>query len=390
MVYPVFALVIVALVLLISTARSVPWFSPMVINALVWLMVFGVGVFVGHDYYPIQDEVFFSWLIFFLGSSGVYFFSCPVKVNLSGVTSKTQRYIPYDYSSIIIILIFWLTFRIWEVGSNGPAHFFLNLRLSSNGIEEFEPLGFVGRFYPLIFALFLFEHIYPTKANFYFRFLLWSWMLLYALATMGKFAILTPVLAWLVIQGFLGRIKFTFLAPFLSTTVILMLALHYIRAGESDESTLMNLVGVYIYSPIVALGYMPLDTTMPFGFYALRFFYALGYSLDIADKPVEVILPYVEIPALTNVYTAMQPFFTDFGFIGVSIFTIVFSSFFSFLYWLARNNNTIGLMLYAGFFIVLVGQFFSDLLMTMLSGNIQLALCILFVYCFSRELKHVS
>lgn len=388
--YHIFSLAIVALVLLISTARGFPWFSPMAINALVWLIVFAVGVFVGQDYYPIRYQVFLSWLIFFVGSSGVYFFLCPVKVSSSAVPPTPPRHIPFNYLSLLGLLIVWLTFRVWDVGSGGPAHFFLNLRLSSNGHDEFEPLGFVGRFYPLIFALFLFEHIYPTKANRHLRILLWIWILLFAIATMSKFAILTPVLAWVTIQGVLGRIKPTFLAPFLTLAVILMLALHFIRAGERDESTVLDLIGVYIYSPIVALGYWPIDSTLPFGSYVFRFFYAIGFSLGIAEKPMDTIMSYVEIPMLTNVYTVIQPFYNDFGLIGVVFGTVLFSGFFSALYRAAIRNRTVGLMLYSGFMVVLFCQFFADLLVTTLSGNIQLAICTYLVYMSSRKGVYVN
>lgn len=388
--YPFFALVIVVLVLAISTVRGMSLYSPMVINALVWLLVFATGFVVGDAYYPIRDQAFIAWLIFFVGSSVIYFFLIPETASSSPPSPETTRRLPVDYAIVLLFLTAWLAHRIWVVGSSGPEHFFLNLRLSSNGLEGYEPLGFVARFYPVIFALFLFEHVHLHKGNRHLRLLLWTWMLLYAFATMGKFAVLTPVLAWVIVQGLAGRIKLYFFAPFAAAVFSSMMALHFIRAGEHDESTLGHLIGVYVYSPIVALGYMPTDSELPFGYYVLRFFYAIGHALGIADKPADVILSYVEVPVLTNVYTAMQPFFSDFGLLGVACGMIAFSGGVTVLYRAAQNNNPLGLMLYAGFAIGLVGQFFGDLLVAMVSGNLQLAICILLVHGLSRRVEHVS
>ncbi len=259
--YTYLALAIVMLILGVSVFFGMSLYSPVVINALVWLLVFAVGLYVGDDFYPIQNRAFVAWLIFFAGSSAIYFVFSPRKLSPAAARPKAVRRLPFDYTEILLLLIAWLAYRIWVVGTTGPAHFFLNLRLSSNALEGFEPLGLVGRFYPLVFALFLFEHVYLRKENRHLRLLLWVWMLLYAAATMGKFAVLTPVVAWVIIQGMAGRIKLAFLAPCSAVFFVLMMALHFIRAGDNDESSLIDVIGTYIYSPIVALGYMPMDST---------------------------------------------------------------------------------------------------------------------------------
>jgi hypothetical protein len=129
----------------------------------------------------------------------------------------------------------------------------------------------IGRFYPLIFSLFLFEHVYEREENRRLRFLLWSWMLLFAFATMGKLSLLTPILPWAIIKGVKGRLKikkFIILVPVL---FVLMMAIHFIRAGENIQS-LRDVLAGYTYAPLVGLGYIDIDDSLPIGAYVLRFF----------------------------------------------------------------------------------------------------------------------
>jgi len=256
-------------------------------------------------------------------------------------------------------------------------------------IEGVATLGLVGRFYPLIFALFLFEHVYAHRGNKHLRFLLWCWMLLYAIATMGKFSFLTPVVSWVIIQGIKGKLevkKAVLLAP---VVFALMMVLHFMRASESDSSSIADILAIYIYSPLVALGYMNVDNTLPIGVYVFRFLYAVSHRLlGIGAQPVSTILQYVEIPLLTNVYTVMQPFYHDFGFVGVLLGAFFYGLFFSFLYTHSIKGNGLALILYSGYSIALIGQFFADMLITNFSGNLQLLIWVILIYIASRRVNY--
>ncbi len=389
MAYHLFALMLISAVLVLAKLRRCSLYSPLVISASIWLMVFIAGLFFQDRFYPLQEQAFIAWLVWFFITSLIFFMFYPSKEKNNWVISDTRR-LPFDYTVLLLVLIAWLSYRIWVLGSTGPAHFLLNLRLSSNALEGFEPMGLVGRFYPLVFAAFLFEHVYSYNGNRRLRFLLWGWMLLYAVATMGKFAILTPILSWVVIQGLKGQLKIRAIALLASFTVVLMLALHFTRAGEEDESTIVDILAIYIYSPLVALGYINIDNSLPFGAYVFRFFYAVGNYLSISSEPVEVILPYAEVPELTNVYTVMQPFYYDFGIFGVFFGAVFYGTFFAFLYSPAKRRLGLALVLFSGYSIVMIGQFIGDLLVTTLSGNIQLLLCVLFIFMVSKRIEHVG
>jgi len=386
MAYLLYSNAIILMVLGVGLFRRMSLYSPFMLSALVWQVVFISSLIFGDMFYPLTEGAFVMWLTWFLGSSLFYFFLS----NPAQLTNKTiLRCLPVDYTFILAALILWLAYRIWVVGNAGPSHFFLNLRLSSNQLEDYELLGLVGRSYPLVFALFLFEHVNARNGNRHLRILLWCFMLLYAFATMGKFAILTPVLAWVVIKGIRGELSNRRLLWLVPLSFGLMVLLHRVRAGAGEQASLAELLSIYIYSPIVALGYMVPQIDAPLGAYTLRFFYALVHALMGGMEPVQVIQDYVEIPYLTNVFTVIQPFFVDFGMAGVLFGSAIYGIFFGLTYHYARANRQLPLMIYSGLSVVLVGQFIGELFLTMLSGNLQFIIAAIIVTFFSRRVDFV-
>lgn len=388
MLYHLCALAFICLVLGLAAVRRCSLYSPIVLNASIWMIVFVAGLFFEERLYPLQEKVFIVWLIWFLVTSLIFFLLYPSGAKYAWKGSEIRR-IPIDYALPLIMLIVWLGYRIWVVGSTGPEHFFLNLRWSAMGMEGFVPYGFVSRFYPLIFALFLFEHIYARRENRHLRFLLWFYMLLVAVSTMGKIQILTPVLSWVIIQGIEGKMNIKRIAILASVVSAFMMFMHLIRGGGSYVFTIEEIIAVYIYSPLVALGYMNVDSSMPLGAYVFRFFYAIGNTLGIAPKPVGLITPYIEVPMPTNVYTIMHPFYHDFGVPGVLLQAVIYGIIFSCLYFLSVKRGGLWLVLFSGYSIVLVGQFIVDLLITTFSGNLQFMIYALAIFLVSRKISYV-
>ena len=384
MLFNLFALTICFFTIIVLFIRNVNLLSPIFLTAVPWFLVFLTGIFVYDDFYPIADDAKLSWFIWY-SISVMIFFILSVKNKVTNLETRKFRIIRFNYIYILVLLILWLIYRIWIVGTTGPEHFLLNLRLSSNELEGFETLGLVGRFYPLIFSLFVFELCFKSESNKNRIFLLWIWMLLYAFATMGKFSLLTPFLAWIVILSFQKKIKVKYLLYLFTLLFTAMMFMHFFRASSDDSTTLYQVISIYLYSPIVALGNLSPSTEF-FGMETFRFFYALFYSFSISNiEPIKVILEYVNIPFPTNVYTIIRPYYNDFGLFGVFLGSIFFSLFFGIIFRLASKNIYFFQMYYAMLSIIILAQFLGDLFMSSLSSHIQLFICLLFVFLISKK-----
>lgn len=384
MLFNVFALTICFFTIVIAFFRNINLLSPIFLTAVPWFLVFLTGIFVYNDFYPITEEAKMAWVIWYFITITI-FFIFSLENNVANTDVTEIKVIEFNYIYILVLLILWLIYRIWIVGTTGPEHFLLNLRLSSIKLEEFESLGLVGRFYPLIFALFVFELCYKSSENFNKRFLLWIWMLLYAFATMGKFSLLTPFLAWIVILSFQKKIKIKYLLYVFTLLLIAMIFIHFFRSSADDTTTFYELISVYLYSPIVALGYMPINSEI-YGEQVFRFIYAIFYYFGFIDNPpINLILDYVEIPIKTNVYTIISSYYNDFSLFGVFLGSIFFGLFFGLIFQLALKNIDFFKIIYAMLSIIILGQFIGDLFTSSLSAHIQLFICLIFIFLISKK-----
>ena len=387
MFYHICALLLIGLVLGLAAVRRCSLYSPLVISGLVWLAVFAVGLILHKRFYPIQEMAFIAWIIWFMATCLIFFLLYPSHIK-NACNSTEIRRLPVDYTLPLLLLIIWLGYRFWVIGSTGPEQFFLNLRMSAtNMMDGLAHLGLLERFSPLIFSLFLFENIYAHRNNRHLRFLLWCCMLLYAVGNMSKLSILTPFLSYSIIQGVSGRLKIRKIVILTSVIFASMVSLHFIRAAVGDSSTLQDLLAIYIYSPIVALGYMDIDSSLPFGAYVFRFFYVVGSHLDIVTIPA-FTLGYTEVPEPTNVYTVMGPFYYDFGLLGILFGAFFYGLCFSYLYLKTVKGEKLALALYSGYSIVLIMQFFADVGFAFFSGNLQILIYTLAVFLASRKVLY--
>jgi oligosaccharide repeat unit polymerase len=361
-------------------------FSPMGITASAWLFVFILGSFFYESYFPFTDKIFLMWLCWFGLSSFCYLAISPGK---SDKNLGPVKCMPFDYSMFLILLILGLVYKTWEIGNIGPGSFLVNLRLATIKVTNDAPsIGLVGNFYPLIFSLFIFESFNACKYNRRLRWLLWIWMLIFAVTTMGKFALITPVSAWIIIKHRRREINFRKLTLIAIAMILLMIAIHYSRATVDYKDTLLEVLSIYSYSPIIALGELDVSGKLTeFAEYTFRFYYAIKYYFVGGIPPVETILNFVYVPVATNVYTVMQPFYTDHGFVGIIYGALFYGLFYGLLHRYYLKGRQLAIICYAAFSISLITQFLGETLITNFSGNLQIIIAAILVVSLSRERK---
>ncbi|STL75980.1 bacteriophage HK620 O-antigen modification protein [Escherichia coli] len=169
-------------------------------------------------------------------------------------------------------------------------------------------------------------------------------------------------------------------APVVLACIIIM---HFYRMSDDDSATIAYIFGTYIYSPLIAFGTL-IDSGINWsGDYTLRFINAINYKIGISSvEPVKTILDYVYIPSPTNVYSVMQPFYSDMGIYGVAFGAMIYGVLLSAIYSSAKSGNLVMLGLYSILSVSLITQFMSETIITNLSGNIKLLLCMFVVFRF--------
>ncbi|STL73336.1 Spore coat polysaccharide biosynthesis protein spsA [Escherichia coli] len=132
--------------------------------------------------------------------------------------------------------------------------------------------------------------------------------------------------------------------------------------AENDHSTFLSILGLYIYSPIIALGQLNEVNSSHFGVYTFRFIYAITNKIGlIKELPVNTILDYSYVPVPTNVYTVLQPFYQDFGYTGIIFGAVLYGLVYVSLYTAGvRGNNTQALLIYALFSVSSATAFFAE------------------------------
>lgn len=299
-----------------------------------------------------------------------------------------KRYVCSRYWIVVLPLSLYSVWEIYNVGKGGPASFFLNLRLA-NIIDDYDGVKFtlLTAVYPVMVAIFAIVCLADTTKKNKYSILLW--ILLFCIGTMGKFAIVTPILIYLIIREMtvgLNKRKLFLLAPIITVTILL---LHFIRMSSEDNATVSSVLGVYIYSPLLALSKLSeLDSSGDSGIYTFRFIFAILYKLGLSStEPVKTIMEYVNVPVPTNVFTVMQHFFQDYSLYGVAFGAMFYGVIYASVYICARQGSPVAMLIYAVLAVGLFTSFFAETLITNFSGNMKLIICIYILWRFTVKCK---
>lgn len=347
--------------------------EPIMLHALIWLIIFIVGYNVYAEFYPLGSFFWKSWMLWFGAFSfGYYLFN--FRKNRRKIRVKFYRPLPNYSLFIYMISIIFLGLTIYQ-GLTGPyGSFIMNLRLSfifkTNIILQ--PFFFL---FTLLWPLLLYEGVvYQNKKN---LMALIVYMLVYTLASGGKFGLLMTFAALLLIFNHREPIKKTQSIIYGSIGLSLIIFLGALRGGGTES------LFAYTYAPLVA--YETIENTFNkyFGYETFRFFYSAFYSLGITKlTPPEDFYEYVMTPTYVNVYTAFRPFYSDFGLSGVFMGGMAYGMFYGFTYKGYLKGKLLSSGLYMGYAFAIISVPFSDLLFLNLSLIFRTILVFILIYIF--------
>lgn len=376
-----YAIIFLVFFLIFNLKFKKSFSDPLILHTLTWLLVFIIGYFNYSDFYELNSFFWNSWLIWF-SSFGLGYF-------LFNFRRKNRKVKIIDYVSIpdysfflncITFVFFILT--IVQGFTGGYGNFLMNLRLSfifktNTLLQPFLIL------FTFIWPMFLYEGVvYKNKKNLTSLIL---FTLVYTLASGGKFGILMVFSALFFILSHRKKIKKKFVILIASFGIGLIILMSFFR--EHVESSFV----AYSYAPLVAYQSIENFHNIIWGHETFRFFYSMFYSLGLLDvKPPEDFYEYIMTPVMVNVYTAMRPFYSDFGFIGVFFGGLSYGLFFGYCYKGYLEGKLIQSALYFGYAFAIISIPFADLLFLNLSLILRSLIVILIVFVtINRKIKFI-
>lgn len=387
-IFVLISLLFIAIIISLFGAKS-RILSPMPLHMLPWLLVMILGV-TSYDYfYEFTEKIFYGLLIWLSVLFFFYFFSDCYNSRCNSISTRTDEveYKSGRYWIVVIPVSIYTMYEIYTVGNGGPSHFFLNLRLANMTDDYTGPkFSLLTAVYPMIMAMFAIVCVTETSAL--TKYSVVFYLILFCIGTMGKFAVITPFLVYLVIYDVKKKLNFKKMLLFVFSIFGAALVLHFLRMADNDSATIYSVLGVYLYSPLIAFDQLNQVVSDHSGEFTFRFIYAFLNKFNvIAEQPVNTILNYVNVPIPTNVYTVMQPFYQDYGYVGVFFGALLYGAVFSGLYTIAIRGSILSLLIYALLSISSVTAFFGETLIMNFSGNVKLVLCLIILWRLTVKCK---
>lgn len=375
-----YAIIFIGLFLLLNLRSIKQLTDPLILHSITWLLVFIVGYFNYSNFYELNNFFWNSWILWFSAYSiGYYIFF---------LKSSKRKIKIIDYSSIpnysfflnlLTLAFFILTIIQGLIG--GYGNFLMNLRLSFILKTNYLVQPFLFLF-TIIWPLFLYEGVvYKNKKN---LLALTFYCLVYTLASGGKFGVLMTFSALFFIFNHRKTIKLNYLIISLILGASLIGIITFYRSHDDDGGLI-----TYSYAPLIAYQSIEHIHNSIWGHETFRFFYSMLNSLGLIETPPpKDFYEYTMTPTIVNVYTALRPFYADFGYYGIFFGGLSYGMFFGYCYNGYLKGKLIRSMLYFGYAFAIISIPFSDLLFLNLSLIVRTIIVATFLFVtINRKIK---
>ena len=186
--------------------------------------------------------------------------------------------------------------------------------------------------------------------------------LILEIAMMEKSGVLIMILGALFVLYERGKIRIRTIAFTLLGVIVLFFFFNMSKEDANSEESMpfMEFFGMYVTSPMVAFERLRITITNTFAPNTLNDFYPQLLRFGIKIDTIERLQDFVYVPVITNVYTIMQPFYNDFGSIGVAFFGFLYGSVFGYVYCKFREGSDIYKCFYTYLVEVIIIQFYNE------------------------------
>lgn len=395
--------IFILLLAFLGYVRAKNYIAPTVLSPLSWGMVLLFYAILDHGMNELSNLVLgiiLTWNLSLL--FGAWFFSevtLEYNIKLKKKHGQFNHTIRDLFYWISVLGTFPLLFISYKQGTTlGQGDFFLNLRLANTGIVETEyNYGIWQYIFTFSFVSFLIELFIYQKGEGKKRiYILLIINLLLALATMAKSSFFFLFLSVLFSIMFRRKIASRYLILVFGMLMLILSLLQLMRSSV-ESNVISSMFYTYIFGGVPALDQIVLahSHSVQWGQMTMRFFrtlYAIFGGIPLEMKSLQFTNDiaengYVFVPMPTNVFTVIGPFWLDFGYKGVAIFSFIIGSISGLLYRLALKKELWAVIAYSFFACTLVLQFFGEYIFTNLSYTIQIIALTFFAFKFKYRLK---
>ena len=371
--------ILLTLIVILGYYYSRDLFAPFVISPLSWWFIVFLYLLTEQYTFKISHifpSCFVIWILGFSLSS--FIVSCTTHTaSQSAQTFEPNKKAIYAYALIVSIAIPLMSIALIYIAyTTEPATMFRYLRIMNTGQDpNIQPPAFmkiVSYFIPLCFVSLFLAQIYIR--NKYLTFWLLLVNLLTAVVSVSKLNFLSIFFTLLYVLYAQRKIQIRHFIIGGAVFVVFCIGLQIIRSGAKDTSNfdVSDFLVMYLLSSMGAFDYNVVAcSSTHFGENTLRFLYAIAYALGGDIEPVQNILPFVGIPSFTNTYTCLYPFYTDFGQLGILIFSVVYGVFFGFLYKKSKTKGELAIVAYTIFINAILVNFIGEFIFTNFSLQLQ-------------------
>lgn len=394
MIYSLIILCLFLLCLGLYLSHNNP-FAPNVITPAIWLVCFSLWVILPHNL-PLPSIKFTLcatiWITLFFLSSSI-----PLTVSVNNTNNSHPNKLMRDIF-LVMCIITYVFFIVWLIKAYSQPIFSqqswgLKLRhiMLGEGTADGKPYG--GTHIFLWQVSYLIELYYCNRKKIARVIIPAFCYLTFALLSMSKAGLINFGIMTLTVMCFKFK-KFdiinrkTILSCFL-ILIAIFISFHFIQQARSSSNKITETLVLYALSSISAFDTLIGHSAAHFAENTCVFLYSIAYKLHLSSiEPINPLLPWISKPIVTNTYTTMYPFFVDFGYTGIIIFSCIIGLFTNFLFRKALNGSAFWIILFSYFTTMIVMQYVAEMFFTNMSSHIRFVLLLALPFIFNHKIHN--
>ncbi len=366
------------------------WYAPAVLFTGAWLVAIGAYAILDHGAHPLRPDTLKALTIWLTGFTLATWVMQSFRFNplLKGITpSVPVRDMYYYFSLATLPVMIWAVVMIIRHTGGNP---FSALR-DANVRENEQGIRTTGFFVVFWMVSYIMELRVLSKTNLWRVIVLFCINLFYVIISLGKMNMMILFLSTAIILSEKGIIKLKHLFIAVPVLIGLMLSLQLARGSLRSMDNINEFCAIYLGTSIANLNtnVKPHSAEQP-GENTFRIYYAVKSKLDGGKtKVVDPILEFkgVQIDKTwygSNTFTALYPFYKDYGIAGIWVFAIFFGLLFGLIFRLSEDGSICALVLYAAWIGSVPMQIIGDTFFSVLSQNIQYLIAVLIPFIMSK------